>query len=151
VLVEKIDAISAEALEHTLDYPLDVFRAAVESWTALAGFLIDVPAELGCDRDLIPERSYAFAQDSFHLMRPVSLGCVVKGNAPVEGCPNDVEHLRPGGDGLLIGAAHVLDAKSDGRDFQGAEPAPGAGRGLRQCVGARRVLVRRPPDIAPQQ
>jgi hypothetical protein len=77
VLVEKIDAIGAEALEHTLDYPLDVFRAAVESWTPHASFEIDVPAELGCDRDPISERSHAFAQDSFHLVRPVSLRRVV--------------------------------------------------------------------------
>ena len=70
VLVEKI---GAEALQHTLDYPLDVFRAAVESRTAIADFEIDVPAELGCERDPISERSHAFAQDSFHLMWPVSL------------------------------------------------------------------------------
>ena len=148
---QKIDAIGAEALEDTLDYPLDVFRAAVESRTAIAGFLIDVPAELGCDRDPISERSHAFAQDSFHLMRPVSLRRVVKGDAPVKGCANDVQHLKPGGDGLLIGAAHVLDAKADCRDFQGAEPAPGAGRGLPRCVGARRVLLLRPRDVARQQ
>jgi hypothetical protein len=61
--------IGAEALEHTLDYPLDVFRAAVESRTPHASFLIDVPAELGCDRDLISERNHAFAQ-----LRSISCG-----------------------------------------------------------------------------
>ena len=84
---EKMDAIGAEALEHTLDGQLDITGAAVESRTPQACFEIDVPAELGCDRDPISERSHAFAQDSFHLMRPVSLRRVVKGDAPVKGCP----------------------------------------------------------------
>ena len=86
-----------------------------------ACFLIDVPTELCCDHDLVAERRDAFSEDTFHLMRAVSLGCVVKGDATLEGRSDDVDHLGPAGDGRLIGAAHILDAEPDARDLECAE------------------------------
>ena len=69
---------------------------AVEPRTPLAGLLIDVPAELRCDHDLVAERRHAFAEDALHLVRTVGLGRVEEGDATVEGRPDDVDHLRAG-------------------------------------------------------
>jgi hypothetical protein len=151
VLVQKIDAIGAQALEHALDGQHDMLRAAVEPRTPFAGFEIDVPAELGSDHDLVTERRNDFAENPFHLMRAVSLSRIEKGDAMIKGCPDDVEHLGSGRDRGLIGAAHVLHANPDAGDFQGAEPASGAEHGLRRCVGDRRALVLRLRDDARQQ
>ena len=46
-------------------------------------------------------------------MRPVGLGRVEEGDAPVEGRPDDVDHLRPVRHRRLVLAAHVLDAQPD--------------------------------------
>ena len=54
VLVEKIDVVRAEASQHRVRYPLDVFRLAVES-KAFARRRINVKAELGGDHDLVAE------------------------------------------------------------------------------------------------
>ena len=99
---------------------------AVEPRAPLAGLEIDVPAELGCDHDLVAERRDAFAEDPLHLMRPVRLGRVEEGDATVEGRPDDVDHLGPAGDRRLIGAAHVLNAEADAGDLQRAELSPPA-------------------------
>jgi hypothetical protein len=53
VLVEQVDAVCAKALEHPLDHALDMIGLAVEPGTALPRLLVDVPAELGRDLDLI--------------------------------------------------------------------------------------------------
>ena len=90
---------------------------------------IDVPAELGGDDHLVPERRDTFAQDPLDLVRPVGLGGVEEGDTMVEGRPDDVEHLGPAGDRRLVGAAHVLDAEADARDLQRAQPSsPGRRR-----------------------
>jgi hypothetical protein len=109
VLVQEIDAIGPQAFQHSLDGLLDVGRSAVEPRTTHAGFKINVPAKLGGDHDLVTERGHAFTEYPFHLMRPISLGRVVEGDATVKGCPNNVDHFGPAGHCRLIGAAHVLD------------------------------------------
>ena len=140
VLVEEIDAVGAQALQHALDGQLDTVRAADEPRAPLAGLEIDVPAELRGDHHLVAERLHAFAEDPFHLVGAVGLGRVVEGDATVEGRPDDVDHLGPGRDRRLIGAAHVLDAEADAGDLQRAKLPPPAcpGRdtaGIADCLG----------------
>ena len=91
---------------------------AIESRPPLAGFQIDVPAELGGDHDLVSERRDAFAENSFHFVRAISLRRIEKGDATVKSRPDDVDHFRSVGDCRLVGAAHVLDAKADAGDFE---------------------------------
>ena len=62
-----------KALEHALDGRHDVAGLAVQPRASLAGLLIDVPAELGGDHDLVAERGNTFAQDSFDLMWAIGL------------------------------------------------------------------------------
>jgi hypothetical protein len=131
VLVQQVDAVGAQALEHALDGLLDVCRPAVQAGQALAGLEIDVPAELRCDHDPVAERRHAFAEYPLHLVRTVSLGRIVEGEAAVEGSPDDVEHFRPARHRGLVGAAHVLDAEADAGDFQRSKLAAARGRG--QC------------------
>src|SRR5512132_2192992 len=71
-------------------------------------------------------------------MWAISLGRVIKRHAMVEGCPDDVEHLGPGGDCRLICAAHVLDAEPDARDLECAEPAAPRTQVLLRAACARR-------------
>jgi hypothetical protein len=120
-----------------------VFGPAVQPGKSFPGFLVDVPAELSGDHDLVAERLHRFPKDPFHLMRPVRFCCVEERDATIERRPDDVDHLGTGGDRRLIGATHVLDAEADAGDFQGAELSPffyrrsAAGSGI--CDAARRV------------
>ena len=74
-----------------------------------------------------------------HLVRAVGLGRVEEGDAAIEGGPDDVDHLGPGGDRRLIGAAHVLDAEADAGDLQRAQLAPSGSCGSSggACAGLR--------------
>jgi len=126
VLVHEIDTVGTQTLQHALDSKLDVVRATVEPWAALARLQIDVPAELRCDHHLVAKRTHAFAEDALHLMRAVSLGRIVKGEATVEGRPDDADHLGTSWDHGLIGAAHVLDTKANAGDFQRSKLPPSA-------------------------
>jgi hypothetical protein len=78
VLVQQVDAVGAQALQHAFDRLLDVGRAAVQAGQALARLEVDVPAELGGDRDLVAERGHALAEDAFDFMRAVGFGGVEK-------------------------------------------------------------------------
>jgi hypothetical protein len=118
VLVEEIDAIGAKALKHPLNHTFDVIRPAIKPGAPLAGFLIDVPAELGCNHNLVAERRRAFAKNPFHLVRTIRLGCVEKRDATVEGGSNDAYHFAARGDRRLIGAAHILHPEADAGDFE---------------------------------
>src|SRR5688572_8029817 len=113
MLIEQIDAVGAESLEHAVDHAFDMIWPAVKPGASLAGLLIDVPAELGGDHDPVPERRHALTENALHLMWAVGFGCVEERNAAVVGCSNDVDHLSPRRDRRLIRAAHVLHADTD--------------------------------------
>lgn len=74
MLIEQIDAIRAQALEHSLDDLLDVLGPTVEPGTPLTGLLIDVPAKLGGDDDLVSEGRHGLAQDPLHFEGAIGLG-----------------------------------------------------------------------------
>src|SRR6266536_4541137 len=103
MLIEQVDAVRAEALEHAVDGQLDMAGAAVDSWAPLTGLKIDVEAELGCDHHPISERRDALAENALDLMRAVRLGRIEEGDAPVERSPDDVEHLGSARDRRLVG------------------------------------------------
>ena len=70
MLIKQVDAIGAEPLERPLDCALDVIRLAVEARSELAGFGIDVPAELGRDHDLVAEGCDAVPRMRSHSRGP---------------------------------------------------------------------------------
>ena len=57
----------------------------IKPGAALAGLRIDVPAELGGDHDLVPERLDGFAENPFAFEGAVCLGSIEKGDAAVVG------------------------------------------------------------------
>ena len=73
MLVEQVDAVGAQALQHAFDHQLDVIGPAVEAGSALSGLQVDVPAELRGDDDLVAEGRDAFAEDPLDLVRAVGL------------------------------------------------------------------------------
>jgi hypothetical protein len=127
VLVKQIDSIGAQALQHAVDGGLDVLRSAVETRQTPAGLKIDVPTELRCDHHPVAERRDASAEDTFDLVRALSLGRVEEGDAAIIRSPDDVQHLWAVGDRGLVSAAHVLNAEADAGDLQVAEPPTLAG------------------------
>ena len=139
MLVEEVDVVGPKVLQHPLDGQLDVGRAAVESGATLAGLEVDVPAELGGDHDLVSKGRHALTENALDLMRAVRLGCIEEGDAPVEGGPDDVDHLGSVRDRRLVGAAHVLDAEPDAGDLQRAQSSPPA------CLRCRLPARRRRP------
>jgi hypothetical protein len=71
VLVEEVDAVGAEALEHSFDGELDVLGLAVEPRAPLACLEVDVPAEFGRDHDLVSEGRDTLAENALDLVRAV--------------------------------------------------------------------------------
>jgi hypothetical protein len=124
VLVEQIDPVGTEALEHALDGQLDVRRAAVESRAALARLEIDVPAELGGDHDFVSERRDPLTEDALDLERAVRLCRVEKGDATVERRTDNGDHLRAVRHRRFILAAHVLDAEPNAGDLERTQSSP---------------------------
>jgi hypothetical protein len=88
VLVEHVDAIGPQALQHPVDRPPDVVRAAVEPAARLPGLRVDVPAELRLDHHLVAHRLQRLADDPLGLEGPVRLGRVEQGDPLVDGGPN---------------------------------------------------------------
>jgi hypothetical protein len=135
VLVEQVDAVGPKTLQHALDDELDVRGLAVEARPALAGRLVDVPAELRRDHDLVAERRDGLAEDALALVRPVRLGTVEEGDAPIVRGAEDVDHVRAVRHRRLIATVHVLHADPDARDLELAQSATAHRRRLR---GVRR-------------
>ena len=98
VLVQQVDTVCTQAPEHPLDDLLDVRRLAVRGRLArseLSGLRVDVPAELGRDHYVVPERLDRFTEDAFHSCGSVGLCRVEKRDASIEGAPDVGDHLRP--------------------------------------------------------
>jgi hypothetical protein len=91
--------------------------SAVTGWTACARRMVRTPAHLPA------ERRQGFAHQLFVRERSVDLGGVEEGDAPLDGRPQQLDHL-----GLVAGGteaeAHAHASEPDGRDFQIAFPEP---------------------------
>src|SRR5699024_1154706 len=118
VLVKQINAVSAKTLKHSFDYTLYVLGTAIEARSPLPGLLVNVPAEFGCDYDLIPERLYGLTEDSLAFMWSVCLGAIEEGDAPVVGSTNNIDHIGLIRHGRFIPAVHILYAEPDTGDLQ---------------------------------
>src|SRR5688572_29337361 len=63
MLIEQIDAVGTQSLEGTIDHSLDVVGLAVQTRKPPTGLLIDIPTELGSDRDLISKPLDSLTED----------------------------------------------------------------------------------------
>src|SRR6266571_6673259 len=121
VLVEEVDALGLEALQHPLGGFLDVLRTAVQPGMALPRLRVDVPAELRGDHHLLPERGQGFADELLVAERPVGFGGVEEGDATLDGGPDDGDSLAPvGRRSIAIVQSHA--AVPDLRDLESAAP-----------------------------
>ena len=93
VLVEQVNAVGAQALEHAFHGQLDMGRAADEARATRAGLQVDVPAELAGDHHLVAEWCDGLAQNPLALMRAVGFGSVKKRDTPFISCADDIDHL----------------------------------------------------------
>ena len=134
VLVEQIDAVRAQALEHAFDGQLDMGRAADEARAPRASLQVDIPAELAGDHHLVAKGRDGFAENPLALVRAIGLGGVKKRDATLIGRADDVDHFRPRRNRRLVSAGHVLHAQTDTGNLQLPQLSPGTrlpGRGLR--------------------
>src|SRR5699024_6042381 len=111
VLVKQINAVSAKTLKYSFDYTLYVLGTAIEARSPLPGLLVNVPSELGCDHDLIPERLYGLTEDSLAFMWSVCLSGIKEGHALFVGSANNIDHLRTVRHCRFIPAVHILNTE----------------------------------------
>src|SRR4051794_9293687 len=148
MLIEKIDAVGAKALERPLDSELDVLGSAVEPRESLTGLQINVPAEFRGDHDLVAEGLDTLAQYALALKGAISFRRVKECYAAIVGGADDVDHLRAVGHCSFILAAHILDAQPDAGDLQFSQCATAD---LRRSAGPalhRRLRKGRRDDAA---
>ena len=84
VLVEQVDPVGAQPLQHRIDGRPDVVGAAVGSAAALPGLRVEVEAELRGDDHLVAHRLQGFADDAFGFEWTVGLGGVEERHALVD-------------------------------------------------------------------
>jgi hypothetical protein len=107
VLVVEIDAVGPQPLQRRLDHFADVCRLAVK---AAAG--LHVESELGCDDDLVPERSKRLTDEIFIGERSVHLGRVKERDAPLVGGTDDPDSVVPVCGRSVVGAdTHAPEAE----------------------------------------
>ena len=115
MLIEEIDDAGLQSLERRFGHLLDVFRTAVEA--PLLGVLgVDVEAELGCDHDLIAERSERLADQLLVRVRPVDFGGVEKGDTPRNRRPDQRDSFLLV-DRRTVAIAHAHATQPECRDF----------------------------------
>src|SRR5581483_4054545 len=93
MLIEEIDDVGLEAFKGGVGYFLNVPGSAIEA--GLFARRVDLEAELGRDRQLIPEGSECLAYQFFIRVGPVDLG-------RVEECDSLIDGGADHGDPLLL-------------------------------------------------
>ncbi len=115
MLIEQIDAISAEAFQRGVGDLLDMLRPAVDA--ELRHFAAELVAELGRDHDPVAERGQRLADDFLVLVGTVCLGGIEEGDAALHGRADQADRVRPGCWRLIIGRqAHA--AQSNRRNLE---------------------------------
>jgi hypothetical protein len=149
VLVEQVDPVGTQPLQHRVDGLPDVIGAAVGSASALAGLRVDIEAELGGDDHLVAHRLQGFPDDAFGLERTVGFCSVEKRHTLIDRRADEGDHVGAAGDRTVELSGHRLAAQPRARNLQRAQLAAaghGGGRGYRVAGVvsdvAARVLVR---------
>ena len=107
VLIEKVDAIGAKALQAALNHFLDVRRPAVKP-----PCIGQIEAELGCDLDLVTHMLKRTADNGFTGVGAVDLGGVEERHALAMSLANDLNRVVDRGGRPVIGCkAHASKAQ----------------------------------------
>jgi hypothetical protein len=73
VLVQEVNTVGPQALQHVIHHDLDVVGPAIQARESLPGFLVDVPAKLRLNHDFVAEGAHRFAEDTLYLPRAIRL------------------------------------------------------------------------------
>jgi hypothetical protein len=119
VLVEEVDAVGPEALQHALGRGLDVLGTAVQPGFLLPRLQVDVPPELRGDHDLAADGREGLAHELLVRERAVHLGGVEERDAPLHGGPDEGDHLLRVR-GRTVPEAHPHAAEPEGRHREAA-------------------------------
>ena len=112
MLVEEVDAVGLEPLQHALGRALDVVGAAVEARAALARVGIDVPAELGGDHHLVAHGRQRVADQFLVGKGAVGFGGIEQGHPALVRTADDADRLVAIGR-LAIGGGEAHRAEAD--------------------------------------
>lgn len=88
VLVEEVDMVRPQALEAVFDGAANEFRPAVHGATAR-----DIKSELGGDHHFVADRLQRLADNLFVLVGTVNLSGIEKGDAALEGAPDELDPI----------------------------------------------------------
>jgi hypothetical protein len=94
MLVEEVDDIGPEPLQRSVGDLADVSGPAIQA-DLLAGFGIDLEAELGGDRDLLAERRKRLADHLFVGERSIDLRGIEEGHAALDRRADQSDALLP--------------------------------------------------------
>ena len=81
MLVQKVDAVDLQALQHRFNDFSNVVWTAIQPTSSLSGFQINVEAEFCRDHHLITKWCDRFAHKFFACERAIRLGGVEEGHA----------------------------------------------------------------------
>src|SRR5690606_12230281 len=105
--------VGLQAPEHPFDDDLDVRGPAVEAGPTRARLLVDVPAELRRDDDIVSERRDGTPEDALTLMWAIGLGRVEEGDTLVIRFADEGDHRGAVRHRRLVLPSHVLHAEPD--------------------------------------
>jgi hypothetical protein len=143
VLVQKVDAVGLETLQHPVGRDLYVLGTAVQAGMAIPRLGVDVRAELRGDRHLLAERCERLADEFFVRERAVCLGGVEKGDAALDGHADDGDPFGPvGRRSIAIVQSHA--AESESRYFEAVRPS------LRFCISPPTTAAAVRPRTVPR-
>ena len=115
VLVEQVDDVGPQPAQRRVGDPLDLLGAAVEP-DRLA--VLDAPAELRGDHDLVAYRGERLADEFLVDVWAVDLGGVEEGDAALDRAAQDGDHRVPVAGVGPVALGHAHGAQADGRDLQ---------------------------------
>src|SRR5882724_3551072 len=117
VLIQQVDMVGPEALQHALGGSLDMLGPAVERTEPLAGHEIDVVAKLGRYHDTLAQWLQRLADEGLVLERPISFRCVKEGHAALHGGADKFDHRRMVWR-LSVATGHGHAPETDFGDFE---------------------------------
>ena len=115
MLIQEVDRLGLEPLEHRLHDLLDVVRPTVEA--VARAVRVDPEAELGRDHHLVTKGSQRLAHELLIREGAVGFGGVKEGHAPLDRRADDLDPMLPIGRRAVV-RVEPHAAVPEGRDFQ---------------------------------
>jgi hypothetical protein len=111
VLVKEVDHVGAQPAQGCVGDPADLLRPAVETHRRA---VLDVPAELRGDDDLVTQGLQGLADELFVDVGAVNLGGVEERDAALHRATQDGDHVLAGAGVGAVALGHPHAAEADG-------------------------------------